>query len=128
MYESRSFMTYTKGEFSEKHQQAIRLFESGLGYKRVATALQLKPYTVRDWARNWRFHVRANREARPEDRGKAVAMRQQGASLMEIVAEMKMSKRTILSWLTAEQAHEDWNAVGQTALRETSDVVHLATN
>ena len=61
-------MTYTKGEFSEKHQQAIRLFESGLGYKCVATALQLKPYTVRDWARNWRFHVRANREARPEDR------------------------------------------------------------
>lgn len=55
-------------------------------------------------------------------------MRQQGASLMEIAAEMKMSKRTILSWLTAEQAHEDWNAVGQTALRETSDVVHLATN
>lgn len=50
-------MTYTKGEFSEKHQQAIRLFESGLGYKCVATALQLKPYTVRDWARNWRFHV-----------------------------------------------------------------------
>lgn len=49
-------MTYTKGEFSEKHQQAIRLFESGLGYKRVATALQQKPYTVRDWARNWRFH------------------------------------------------------------------------
>lgn len=45
-------MTYTKGEFSEKHQQAIRLFESGLGYKCVATALQLKPYTVRDWARN----------------------------------------------------------------------------
>ena len=117
-------MTYTKGEFSEKHQQAIRLFESGLGYKRVATALQQKPYTVRDWARNWRFHVRAN----PEDRAKAVAMRQQGASLMEIAAEMKMSKRTILSWLTAEQAHEDWNAVGQTALRETSDVVHLATN
>ena len=78
-------MTYTKGEFSEKHQQAIRLFESGLGYKRVATALQL-------------------------------------------AAEMKMSKRTILSWLTAEQAHEDWNAVGQIALRETSDVVHLATN
>ena len=81
-------MTYTKGEFSEKHQQAIRLFESGLGYKRVATALQLKPYTVRDWARNWRFHVRANREARPEDRAKAVAMRQQGASLMEIAAEV----------------------------------------
>ena len=117
-------MTYTRAEFSEKHQQAIRLFESGLGYKRVATALQLKPYTVRDWG----FHVRVNREARPEDRVKAVAMRQQGASLMEIAAEMKMSKRTILSWLTAEQAHEDWNAVGQTALRETSDVVHLATN
>ena len=114
-------MTYTRAEFSEKHQQAIRLFESGLGYKRVATARQLKPYTVRDWARNWRFHVRVNREARPEDRVKAVAMRQQGASLMEIAAEMKMSKRT-------EQAHEDWNAVGQTALRETSDVVHLATN
>ena len=54
-------MTYTRAEFSEKHQQAIRLFESGLGYKRVATALQQKPYTVRDWARNWRFHVRANR-------------------------------------------------------------------
>lgn len=72
-------MTYTKGEFSEKHQQAIRLFESGLGYKRVATALQLKPYTVRDWARNWRFHVRANREARPEDRAKAVAMRRSQA-------------------------------------------------
>ena len=107
---------------------ALPIFESGLGYKRVATALQLKPYTVRDWARNWRFHVRANREARPEDRVKAVAMRQQGASLMEIAAEMKMSKRTILSWLTAEQAHEDWNAVGQIALRETSDVVHLATN
>lgn len=121
-------MTYTKGEFSEKHQQAIRLFESGLGYKRVATALQQKPYTVRDWARNWRFHVRANREARPEDRAKAVALRQQGASLMEIAAEMKMSKRTILSWLTAEQAHEDWNGVGQAALRETSDAVHLATN
>ena len=95
-------MTYTRAEFSEKHQQAIRLFESGLGYKRVATALQLKPYTVRDWARNWRFHVRVNREARPEDRVKAVAMRQQGASLMEIAAEMKMSKRTRTGTLSAK--------------------------
>lgn len=44
-------MTYTKAQFAEKHKEAISLFQAGLGYRAVATALLLNPYTVRDWAR-----------------------------------------------------------------------------
>lgn len=88
-------MTYTKAQFAEKHKEAISLFQAGLGYRAVATA-----YTVRDWARNWRFQIRANALGTPEDRQKAFAMRAKGASLMEIAAEIKCSKRTILSWLS----------------------------
>lgn len=98
-------MTYTKAQFAEKHKEAISLFQAGLGYRAVATALLLNPYTVRDWARNWRFQIRANAIranalGTPEDRQKAFAMRAKGASLMEIAAEIKCSKRTILSWLS----------------------------
>jgi transposase-like protein len=92
-------MSYTKAQFAEKHEQAIRLFQSGLGYKAVASALLLNPYTVRDWARHWRCQVKANAFVTPEDRQKAIALRAEGASLMEIVAEIKCSKRTILAWL-----------------------------
>lgn len=88
-------MTYTKAQFAEKHKEAISLFQAGLGYRAVATALLLNPYTVRDWARNWRFQIRANAPGTPEDRQKAFAMRAKGASLMEIAAEIKCSKRTI---------------------------------
>ena len=34
------------------------------------------------------------------DKNKVVAMRQAGASLMEIVAEVRFSKRTVLCWLS----------------------------
>lgn len=85
-------MTYTKAQFAEKHKEAISLFQAGLGYKAVATALLLNPYTVRDWARNWRFQIKANALGTPEDRQKAFAMRAKGASLMEIASEIKCSK------------------------------------
>ena len=98
--ETKMSMTYTKAQFAEKHKEAISLFQAGLGYKAVATALLLNPYTVRDWARQWRFQIKANALATPEDKQTALAMRAEGASLMEIVAEIKCSKRTILSWLS----------------------------
>lgn len=98
--ETKMSMTYTKAQFAEKHKEAISLFQAGLGYRAVASALLLNPYTVRDWARNWRFQIRANALGTPEDRQKAFAMRAKGASLMEIAAEIKCSKRTILSWLS----------------------------
>lgn len=81
-------------------KMSMTYIQAGLGYRAVATALLLNPYTVRDWARNWRFQIRANALGTPEDRQKAFAMRAKGASLMEIAAEIKCSKRTILSWLS----------------------------
>lgn len=50
--ETKMSMTYTKAQFAEKHKEAISLFQAGLGYRAVATALLLNPYTVRDWARS----------------------------------------------------------------------------
>lgn len=104
---TESVMSYSKAEFAAKHEEAIRLFKTGLGYKAVATALQVKPYTVRDWARNWRNRVRADSAAKPADRKRAIAMRRQGASLMEISAQLRISKRTILSWLSADRKAQE---------------------
>ena len=73
----------------------------------MATAQQVKPYTVRDWARNWRNRVRADSAAKPSDRKRAIAMRRQGASLMEISAQLRISKRTILSWLSADRKAQE---------------------
>ena len=38
----------------QKRRTALRLFETGFGYKSVAQILSLSPYTVRDWMRAFR--------------------------------------------------------------------------
>lgn len=93
-------MVYNRAEFSEKRLKAISLFEKGHGYKAVASALNVSAYTVRDWARHWRCNAQPNDLATEADKNKVVAMRQAGASLMEIVAEVRFSKRTVLCWLS----------------------------
>ena len=100
-------MIIPRFEHSKAHEEAIALFEKGLGYKAVSTILQVNRNTVRNWARNWRIGIHYHAEATPEDKAKALAMRASGASLMEIVAELKMSKRRIMTWLSYAKASAD---------------------
>ena len=97
-------MGYSRFEFSHLHKKAIELFEQGYGYKATSTLLGVNPNTVRDWARNWRINVDYNAEGTPEQKAKAVALREAGASLMAISAELRISKRRITAWLAEAKA------------------------
>lgn len=97
-------MGYSRFEFSQLHKKAIELFEQGYGYKATSTLLGVNSNTVRDWARNWRINVDYNAKGTPEHKAKAVALREAGASLMAISAELRISKRRITAWLAEAKA------------------------
>lgn len=81
---------------------AERLFKEGLGYKRVAQELTVNIHIVRDWRREWECGVVKMRPGMAYPTTyveRAREMRAAGASLMDIVKELKVQKRTVMNWV-----------------------------
>lgn len=93
-----------------KRRAALELFESGRGYKWVATVLDLPAYTVRDWARAYRagrFRVRiAEKQYRytEEAKSRVLMLRGAGLSWKEIGERTGISISTCRSWVLAAEA------------------------
>lgn len=88
-----------------KRKQAALLFEKKIGYKRVAAMLDLSPYTVRDWSRQWkkgRFSEKASRklyEYSEEFKREVVRLRAGGNSWRELQEKTGISPATCRRWM-----------------------------
>lgn len=93
----------------QKRRTALRLFETGFGYKSVAQILSLSPYTVRDWMRAFRagrFTTRLSpKQYRyPEEiKTRVVELRASGLSWKEIEEATGVKRSTCRSWLRTKQ-------------------------
>ena len=89
-----------------KRRQALKLFESGFGYKAVADLLDLAPYTVRDWLRAFkagRFSVKLPvKQYRYSDEVKlrVAALRSNGLTWKQIEEATGVKASTCRSWVT----------------------------
>lgn len=88
---------------SPERAAAIRLFAEGHGYKYVSAVLGINLYRVRDWNREWKAGVvRHGHRVGPKGESlvrMALEMRKNGASYTEIIAAVKVPKRTIMNWI-----------------------------
>ena len=93
----------------QKRRTALRLFETGFGYKSVAQILSLSPYTVRDWMRAFRagrFTTRLSpKQYRyPEEiKTRVVELRASGLSWKKIEEATGVKRSTCRSWLRTKQ-------------------------
>lgn len=91
-----------------KRRQALRLFESGFGYKAVADLLDLAPYTVRDWLRAFkagRFSVKlSNNQYRysEEIKLRVIALRSNGLTWRQIEETTGVKASTCRTWVSNE--------------------------
>lgn len=89
-----------------KRRQALRLFESGFGYKAVADLLDLAPYTVRDWLRAFkagRFSVKlSNNQYRysEEIKLRVIALRSNGLTWRQIEEATGVKASTCRTWVS----------------------------
>ena len=88
-----------------KRRAALKLFNSGLGYKAVASTLNLSVNTVRDWARAYRrgnFDVKVaiNQYRYPEGTKALVrSLRTSGVSWKKIAAQTGVKVSTCRAWV-----------------------------
>ncbi len=93
----------------QKRRTALRLFETGFGYKSVAQILSLSPYTVRDWMRAFRAgrfstHLSPKQYRYPEEiKIRVVELRASGLSWKEIEEATGVKRSTCRSWLRTKQ-------------------------
>lgn len=89
----------------EKRRQALKLFDAGFGYKRVAGELGLPVNTVRDWARAYRagrFHIRINANQYRYDKftkRQVILMRLRGRSWSDISEATGVPCSTCRTWM-----------------------------
>lgn len=92
---------------TEKREQALELFQAGLGYTRVSRLLNLSINTVRDWSRQFKngtFNVEPsdNQYRYPDEvRNNAVRLRMQGYSWAEIHRGTGIPIATVRKWVVA---------------------------
>ena len=92
-----------------KRQRAVRLFELGYGYKRVACEIGVSPNTTRDWARLWKqgkFKVRASKslyEYTEEFKQYVIGLRLSGMSWVDLKAETGVCAATCRRWISYYQ-------------------------
>ena len=88
-----------------KRRAALKLFKSGLGYKAVASTLNLSVNTVRDWARAYRrgdfeIKVAINQYRYPEETKRLVrSLRVSGVSKKKNAAQTGVKVSTCRAWV-----------------------------
>lgn len=89
-----------------KRKAAALMFEAGIGYERVAAAIEVSPNTVRDWQREYkagRFHIVLSENQRRYSQAvkdRVVAMRAAGMSWRALSEASGVSATTCRLWVT----------------------------
>lgn len=90
-------------------EQALELFEQGLGHKSVAKRLAISPHTTRDWGRAFREHrffptVSKHLYCYDDDAKAAVwALSLKGFTISEISEKTHISRSTCYAWIRARR-------------------------
>ena len=88
------------------------LFKHGYGYTKVASILELSPYTVRDWNREYRagrfrVQIAANQLRYCEElRSKVVDLRAEGLSWRKISEMTQVPVSTCRKWVRGQGAEK----------------------
>ena len=94
----------------EIREQALELFEQGLGHKSVAKRLAISPHTTRDWGRAFRENrffpaVSKHLYCYDDDAKSAVwALSLKGFTISEISEKTNISRSTCYAWIRARRA------------------------
>lgn len=101
-----------------KRRAALKLFKSGLGYKAVATTLNLSANTVRDWGRAFKRGTFEAKVAKNQYRYQAhtkrhvISLRAAGVSWKKIEASTGVKVSTCRAWVAAAEAakarNDEW--------------------
>lgn len=95
-----------------KRRWAVDLFKHGYGYTKVASILELSPYTVRDWNREYRagrfrVQIAANQLRYCEElRSKVVDLRAEGLSWRKISEMTQVPVSTCRKWVRGQGAEK----------------------
>ena len=93
----------------ELREQALELFEQGLGHKAVAKRLAISPHTTRDWGRAFRqnrfFPAVSKHLYCYDDDAKAVVwdLSLKGFTISEISEKTNISRSTCYAWIRARR-------------------------
>lgn len=94
----------------EIREQALELFEQGLGHKTVAKRLAISPHTTRDWGRAFRENrfypaVSTHLYCYDDDAKSTVwSLALQGFTISEISKKTNISRSTCYVWIRARRA------------------------
>lgn len=95
----------------DKRERAAELFESGLGYKKVASELGLNSYTTREWYATWRAvgtedflidesEIAGSMSYSNTVRSKVVEDRLNGMSVIDVMTKYHIrSRRRVMDWV-----------------------------
>ena len=93
----------------EIREQALKLFELGLGHKAVAKRLAISPHTTRDWGRAYRENrffpaVSQHLYCYDDDAKSAVwDLSLKGYTISEISEKTNISRSTCYAWIRARR-------------------------